>query len=124
MTLKNLIFKEFKNMTSFAKKAGLSQSAVWRDCNGREIADGRFAAYVSALSPHGARELLLSRVRDMVPPELERSVEVRLGRREDADPRDAHLPPETDRALRDLAEAMAEDAELRDWAVKLIRKIC
>lgn len=125
--LKSLIQDEFSNMTAFAKQAGVDQSLVWHDCNGRRISDERFGAYLRVLSPLGKERLLRARLRDSIPEEFQRWVRIvpPADRRESPEPSNFFLlSQEAQASLNRLAGEMVRDAELRQWMQRFIEKAC
>jgi hypothetical protein len=123
--LKQLIEEEFPSMSAFAKQCGVSQSLVWRDCQGRQISDRRFTAYIGVFSPEGRERLLRARLRDILPEELERMVEVDSAPRLKDDLSNLSLLSQESRAaLNTLAGEMASDDELHRWVMTFVKKIC
>ncbi|HRJ70681.1 MAG TPA: hypothetical protein PLS03_00570 [Terrimicrobiaceae bacterium] len=123
--LKAIIDEEFPNMSVFAKTCGVTQSLVWRDCEGRQISDKRFLAYMKAISPTARERLVRARVSELLPAGQESLVKVRSsGRLKEDSANFALLSPVSQTALNKLAGAMANDQELHDWVMQFIRKVC
>ncbi len=112
-------------MSVFAKTCGVTQSLVWRDCEGRQISDKRFLAYMKAISPTARERLVRARVSELLPAGQESLVKVRSsGRLKEDSANFALLSPVSQTALNKLAGAMANDQELHDWVMQFIRKVC
>lgn len=123
--LSALIAEEFPSMSAFAKRCDVNQSLVWRDCQGRQLSDKRFQAYLRVLSPEGRKRLIRARMRDVLTEEFESLVDVRSSPRL----KDKHsnlllLSPDSQTALDKLAGEMVQDSELHDWIMQFVRKVC
>lgn len=123
--LNALIAEEFPSMLQFAKSAGVTQSLVWRDCQGRQLSDKRFLAYLRVLSPDGRKRLIRARLRDILTDEF--MPLVGSGKLDSPGKKSSNLSllsPDSQAAIEKLAGEMAQDRELHDWVMQFVRKVC
>lgn len=123
-TLRDLIAEEFSSMAAFAKAAGISQSLVWRDAQGRQISDPRFEKYLRVLSDDGRTRLAKARIRDLLGKNFESLLDVPASPGRKAESSLSLLSSRSREALEKLAREMASDNDLDDWVRKFVQRVC